>query len=299
MRYECRAKVEASCELQGDLRFEWRDFDFTFTVDDSSRPIEVAVQFAVIDYLKYLPALNRHGDSHRLAMRELPRQREVQDLLHYMESVGSFWFQVRKIHWDSLENIWIPESEKERAETSVLRMRTTESYPEDLNPIPAVAMRDLLEMKPELEHLTIPLSFYREGVIYFRSFRYVVAFTQFYLFLEGLFGGGKSRNRQVEENFLASELVQEAVAEGQRAIQVKQHWESIREFLRAENCEESTEGLTRLLVRARGTLSHYWISSSKKKGHPLNQREYQSLAYWAFTVCKLVIARVIIGGPLR
>jgi hypothetical protein len=52
-----------------------------------------------------------------------------------------------------------------------------------------------------------------------------------------------------------------------------------------ENLNFDEEGIISLIVQVRGNLHHYSQKSSKKKGTPFNQRDFETMAYLLMTIC--------------
>jgi hypothetical protein len=164
----------------------------------------------------------------------------------------------------------------------------TLSYPERPLVFDPASLRELIRDRETNEYLVIPLAFVRDGLNEYKRLRYLTAFYQFYFYLEGLYGDGKWRGHEVEERFLKSSHLPEAE---QRTLSVlnkpELQWDrnEIELLLRERGHEFSAEGLIKLTVDMRGQLHHYSPHSSRKSGHPLNQREFKSIAYLAMSLC--------------
>jgi hypothetical protein len=140
------------------------------------------------------------------------------------------------------------------------------------------------------------MAFFREGVNDFRGFRYVNAFHNLYFFLEDLFGSGKTKNKQVEASFIANEDLRQAVSQTIAdlcAPDKLRHHRNIQGFLRTENCDWTAQGVIRFLVQMRGNLHHFSQRSTKPKGHPLNQHEFESVAFLLQMICYRVVVSLI------
>lgn len=119
--------------------------------------------------------------------------------------------------------------------------------------------------------------------------RFVQAFFNFYFFLEGLFGGGKTKNYQVEKAFLASPPLVAACAKALKSIEDlrprRDHYAVIKQWLGDRGLEWSPEDVLRILVRMRGDLHHFSTKRRRRSGHPLNQRSYETLSFLTMTIC--------------
>jgi hypothetical protein len=137
-----------------------------------------------------------------------PEMNDLRDLLRHLECVCGYLFGVEYIDWRCPTWEWIPESEEEKNSLmwtkmdvhDVTRVEPTEVIPDELIRV--------VENRAATSHLDIPLAFYREGKADYREDRYVTAFFSFYFFIEGLYGNGKSGEKKIVREFLASsELV--------------------------------------------------------------------------------------------
>ncbi|MGV3707408.1 MAG: hypothetical protein ACO1Q7_01110 [Gemmatimonas sp.] len=221
--------------------------------------------------------------------------------LQYIESLGSFWLGIHRIYWNECSIEWRPESPEEKQKLSVFSHRRSLSYPRDLKEMTPRRLAEIMRPRVHLEYLVVPLSFFREGDNDFLHGRDINAFFNFYFFLEGLYGGGKSKNDAVRAEFLKSSQMRSATQRfldrlndadmaGNRA--------ELDPFPRLKNCDYSVEGLIKLLVSIRGTLHHFSASSTQMKGHPLNQDEFRVVAFLALSICMGVIPALFSGSKV-
>lgn len=217
---------------------------------------------------------------------------DLRDLLRHLESFCGYLFDVDYIDWFCPKLEWIPESAEEKAELQITKwdvhyrrnVKPTEVEPELLG--------KFVLNRPEMSYLDIPFSFFREGKADFDQGRYVNAFFNFYFFLEGLYADGRSSEQRVVGKFLGSIHMNRAA---ERAIERFEsmtdphggsHVLNLQVFLRESCFEWTPEGLLRLVVRMRNLLHHYSHKSrGVRRGHPLNQTEYESLAWLAMALC--------------
>jgi hypothetical protein len=225
-----------------------------------------------------------------------PQFQDVLDLVQFIESIGSFHLGIRRIDWARAKYEWIPESDDERRKLSLFAVESKLQYPQTPVPVDPGTLYRLVRSRARLDRYKIPMAFFREGVNDFRGFRYVNAFYNLYFFLEDLFGDGKTKNKQVEANFLASTELQQAVSQTVADFvspDKSRHRKNVKTFLTAENCDWTPQGVTRFIVQMRGNLHHYSQRSTKPKGHPLNQHEYESIAYLLQMICYRVVVALV------
>lgn len=132
------------------------------------------------------------------------------------------------------------------------------------------------------------MAFYREAKTEYANARYINAFINSYLIIEGLFANGKWKSDAVIDELGKSTVFREFVqnlldevagnddpAEGMTRAQLEVD-------LHTRGQDYTAEGLIRLLVRNRGDLHHFSIESTKAQGTPLNNAAYKRLAFMAF-----------------
>lgn len=101
---------------------------------------------------------------------------------------------------------YLPETEEEKAriKVSYYRMQLMPNTTE-VELTPESIAQDLMRRDFHGKLLNQLLTFFRQGQNYFREGRYMSAFLNFYLFLEGTYSEkGRWRNAEVREDFLTS-----------------------------------------------------------------------------------------------
>jgi len=72
----------------------------------------------------------------------VPYHDDIIDLIKQIESLGSFWFHIKKIYWGEPEIIWVPENKEEAKlihNSGANNIKFTQQY--DIAP---------LEMRPDI-----------------------------------------------------------------------------------------------------------------------------------------------------
>lgn len=112
---------------------------------------------------------------------------------------------------------------------------------------------DLIKNKHKFSSLINPLAFFREGVNDFKTFRYINSFFNFYFVLEGLYGNGKTKNKDVAREFADSiEFNNIIISEIERLKQEPEHWTKLNEMCRVRSKKINAKGIIHLLVLTRG-----------------------------------------------
>lgn len=204
---------------------------------------------------------------------------EVENLLQYLESTLSFSANLEKISWEEPDLKFIPETEQDKADVNILSFSSQKSYPDEEKILTLDAFRDIVLEKGKYEFLTVVKSFYREGKREFNSFRYINAFYNFYFIIEDLYGNGKTKNFDIEKEFKKSSDFRSFVDWMMTKNLEGRHKKNIEKFLKEENKLFDIDGLIELIVMIRGNLHHFSTKSTKHKGTPLNQQDFESIAF--------------------
>lgn len=258
----------------------------------------------VEDYRPFLPNFTADVDSQRMHIeqRDTWLLSELTTLAQHLEAIGSFWFGIRKIHWEQPKRSWIPETPEEKEALKKLpnhfeiKTGENECYT-DLNP---EMLASIIDKRPVHRHLVLPMSFYREACNDFTEGRYTSAFLNFYFYLDDLYGQGKTKNQAVKQKLKSSKHVRAACTQAIQDFNEdinSPNLVELEQFLNAEKKDLTVYGLIDLIVQVRGNLSHFSQKSSKKKGHPLNQREFRVMAYLLKFICTYTFFELTTGEP--
>jgi len=138
-------------------------------------------------------------------------------------------------------------------------------------------------------------SFYREGVNEYDDLSYINAFHNFYYILEGMYGGGKTKNRAVEAQLKSSkELLDIVQWTLDRLTEAPKELSSVDRMAHAEGLPLTVDGAISLLVRVRGK-SHHYAPGGGRFPTPSSHREYQGIAWFALGVAvRAILQRVVV-----
>ena len=257
---------------------------------------KVVAKARISDYEAVLPRVDASTQPTTISFPTPPETSDLIELLQFIESIGSFWFGIRRIQWNEAEYRWEPESAEEKAKIEVFSFSSRREYPKRTQVLLPQALPEILEDRERLGSLVLPLAFYREGLNDYTGHRYINAYFNYYFFIEDLFGEGHSKNVKVLHAFKRSAELRWAVektANDIRTQNMPDHVAALESFLGREGLAWSTEGLLTLLVQTRGKLHHFSQKSTKLKGHPLNHETFRSIAFFAFAICLNLITKRI------
>ncbi len=302
LRYALRAKVQSVTKLadrQVVMGPDGVEVEY-FPDKETGLLAEIRVSKPLTSHAP-LPVLEQGPGDIRLHIRITQGVELYQELLgylQYLESLMFFPFGVYRVQWGDATEEWIPESDEDARKLQLHSCTFQTKYEDRQREFDTALASKLVLLKRRHDWLTEPLSFVREGYNQYRLKNYVIAYYFFYYFLEGLYGAGKTKNKAVKEQFLASRHVQAGVEHAFCMFQkpdCAHHLEGLRKLLKEEECDESTSGLIEFIVKLRGALHHYSITSSKPRGTPLSQDRFVSAAYFIFSVCIYCIEKLYQG----
>ena len=297
MLLQFTARVEAAALVTEPFGVIVPPYTVDLACNDKKRIIELRVQKQVLLSEIRLPQHRIVGPGNYYIDPALdePHLQDLLELVQYLESLGSFHLNLRRIHWTEGEFGWIAESpEEERALQLYSIKHGPSEYPVTPVHVNPGLLGRMINARGRLRYLTVPMAFFREGVNEYRAFRYVIAYHNHYFFLEGLFGGGKTNNKQVLQKFLSAPILCEATQSAITKLEnpaLARHRRRI-DIQRGTRFEWNTEGVLALLIWMRGNLHHFSVRATTPKGHPLNHREFESIAYLLQMVAYEVVMRI-------
>jgi len=302
MLYQITVKVDADSVYHQPYRLEVDHFILDVILGQSKVVEALNIALKVKAYQDFLPkvSLDIDGRTTQIKLRDSSLVFSLIDLAQYIEALGSFWFGIKKIYWENPKRCWIAEAPEEEKDlkliTNDFQRETHENrcYKE----MAPERLESLIKNRQLHQNLVLPMSFYREGCNEFSSKRYTSSFINFYFYLDDLYGQGKTKNKEVENLFKSSKHIKYAFEEAICFFQNKdnsKNLEELKEFLEMERKTLSVDGLIELIVQIRGNLSHFSQRSSRKKGHPLNQRDFRSVALLMKSICIFTFENLTTG----
>lgn len=281
-------------------------------VDESGYWSEIIVTKRVANWRDSLPHLVLYTETPKPTANirpvgEVPEEtnREIEDLrdlLRHLESFCGYIFDVDYIDWRCPKLEWVPENPEERAGLTVSKSDVHRVLRRDPRHVDPRLLRKAVVNRAEMSYLDIPLSFFREGKSDYAQGRYINAFFNFYFLIEGLYADGRSSEPEVIAKLLQSHQVKRAAKltierfESMTDPYGGRHALNLQVFLRELDLAWDPEGLLHLLVRMRNLLHHYSHKSrGVRRGHPLNQEEYESLAALGMALCVHCVTPLLTG----
>ncbi|MFA5126994.1 MAG: hypothetical protein WC465_03280 [Patescibacteria group bacterium] len=294
MIYELKVRVDGHSTIRDSYIMNVDPYLLKIDCNEYGGVDYLSVGVRVKDFRNYLPKLNISKDdrAHTLNIPDNHFHADIINLLQHIESLGSFWLGVKKIYWDNPISTWIPENEEEekilKNDSTINGYSFDKKYEPNIVEFSSGILRQIIDNRNFYKRLVIPLSFYREGRNEFESKRYIQAFYNFYFYLEDLYGNGKTKNNQIENEFLNSKQFVEAVEETLVLFSTngyEKHFRKLQELLSSKKYDYRTEGVVKLIVSIRGNLHHFSQKSTLRLGHYFNQEEFKTMAFLLMSIC--------------
>ena len=300
MKYSMECEVDSTIILDEDIRYYENGKEFILIPGENKLlsviKIIVDVPNPSLFYsnVESCPENRMHSI---IINRDNQIYKESIDEFQQIESILAFSTQsLRKIYWENPIEELMPETEKEKEKLSVIGTNWGMSYHKKYTPLNENAFTEMMENRNKYADLAIPKAFFREGVNDFESFRFINAFYNFYFIIEDLYGGGKSKNKDVEKELKKSNEFKSFV---QWMIDdlhndKKKHFNNICNYLNLYNKNFDVDGLIFTIVKMRGQLHHYSGKSTQVHGTPFNQNDFESIAYLSLGLAARAIPHKIL-----
>lgn len=203
----------------------------------------------------------------------------------------SFW-GAENIELQKIEVEWIPENDEEKKALHLFKFTYSKSQVDPLKRPPvsfSIIARALIAAEDAYDD-EVPLSFYRHGLSDLLKENYIEAIYDFYFALEHLFGGGKTQNRGVCEEFKKSERLTAAInqflTESDPTLSMKPGLGKKVEAFKLEHKEPGA--VCEFLVSLRGKL-HHRNAKRRSLWHPDQQAQFEMEA----GVLESIVCRVV------
>lgn len=291
MRLKLTAKASGKTLVPAPVTVLCDPYGISFLPGSDGFVHEIQITKPVVLSKDEIPTTTYTPDEAYVARISTPRsdaEDDLTDLLQYLESLGGFWLGLRNVAWEAAKKEWIPESPDDRRRLGLFSSGTSWSFPERAQPLELALVHRLLADREKNQPYVIPLAFVRDGLNEYKRFRFIMAFFQFFFYLEDLYGHGKWKARQVKEQFLGSSHLKEVSADVLTSLGDPDHRfdrRQIEEHLTDHGLAFDAQGLIELLVDMRGRLHHFSQRDKGTRGHPLNHHEFKGIAFVALQFC--------------
>jgi hypothetical protein len=198
---------------------------------------------------------------------------------------------LRRINTHRMEIEYVPENDRERELVAVTGYEVTRGYSETPLRMSGRTLGQVIQDAQKFEELEVHKAFLHDGMNQFHALQYVAAFYQFYFVVEDLYADGKTSEKEVVKAFSSSDELTRIleVAIQRFSKENDRHSEMLKRIMGTEKCEVTVAGLRTFLFRIRGHLHHYSSRSTKPKGTPFNQRDFETVALLGMFIARRAI----------
>jgi hypothetical protein len=213
------------------------------------------------------------------------------NLLRSIESNLSFQTQGALLRLNFQDAIlrWHPETPEEE-DMAEIRELPNWHYPRPTGAATRELLESLLTYRDAVEPLVVAKGFWREGRNDFLSGRYINAYSDFYLIVEGFYGKGQYKHSEVLKAFASFPELMLATEEVLVVINgTVNHQRALQTMLQARSLAADRLGFLDLAIHTRNQLSHFWEQSTRPQPTPFEQSEFESISWFLMLLAGTVI----------
>lgn len=312
IRFEC--EVEGFTLLQNMIDVNYKDKTYSFIPNDKNYLSKIQIVAKVHHPEKFDSTfrIEKTNDPHHTVTikQDMDLMNEIKTDFQELESILSLTHRVMRIRWEKLKYDLIFETDEDYKITTVSGYALEWNYPETPHLAEPKQLGAIVHSKEKLGSLTVPLSFWREGIRDFHQHRYINAFYNFYFILEVFFGGGQWRNYKVGQEFLKSDLNSyiDSFLKNKlpKNLDLSKRLTEMIDDMNINNTGRpnyknqllDVEGIITLVINTRGSLLHY--NPATTKATPFSHREYRHIAFMLLdlTTVSLIMKLGKAGVPI-
>lgn len=281
---ECN--VEASISIPNIITINNENFEYTFYPSDKGKLEKIKITVPVQHPEKFYSKIGEGQPPAKFSINvDLDKEVYNKLIFEFQRIEATLTINgIKRIRWDSPRTTVIPETEEEREKIQVFSFEHNKEYPEREENFDNETLTDVIKTMHKYDELIVLRAFLREGINEFHRFNYINAFYNFYFILEDLYGGNNTKNSLVEKSFLASDELMNLLKDSlTKHIETnKKHKTNLTKFLKERQLDYSPENIIKLIISTRGSLHHFSRKNRLQQGTPLNQKDFETIAFLLF-----------------
>ena len=277
------AEIEGLFLLQEKVMAKLFPYEFELFQKDGKRYISVTKP--VKNYMEYAPIVLVKDGAVNVEVTKPEIYKDMEDWLYYIEAMGSFDFEVSKIHVDELEVIWICENVEEERLIPITSHKRTKQVKKAKKHVTNDNLFNLVLYRKMLPESHIPFTYYRQARNYFDNGNYYFAFINYFMMLEFCFAEGKFHKRGMTEKFMKAKLLKLCVLATLSILKSDDNggnYEWLISECKSKQKEQDFEGIVYILIEYRGLLSH---ATERSKKYLFDSSKLRPLAFITGLVC--------------
>ena len=260
-----------------DVKMEWRM--------KGDEPVALIASCAMTaqDRLPSVTQINKGRVAEHIDAGYISRHDEVEKMVRTVQGLVTL-FATIDVDFEDCKSRWEPENEEEKKQLQLYELRYGMERHDLWSPRPLsyeFIARAMLSSR-DLSDQEVTLAFLRRGRRDFHAGDYILAFYNFFFFLETQFAPGYSDPKKVEKALLDAEPIRQALASLRSDEEFR---EKAAELLKKEDSE-----LIKHLVKMRGNLHHH-AQSRPGAWHPDKSRAVEAEAEILHTLAHTIAFR--------
>lgn len=294
MKIAVKAEVEAGLVIAGPVIAELYPYEFEIYKENDKLWLKVSKP--VRDYEKYLPKVFSKDGILNIAIGSEDIFKDLIEWLQYIEAMGAFNIQIKRVYWDRPAFCWIAETEEEHLQTPLSEYNRTPKSGMTPKRLTVRNLSNIVIYRRQLQDIYIPFVYYKEGKRFFDNFNYYFAFINYFMMLEYCFADGKFHQKEVIKNFKNAQLLQLCILEFLTMPNLRRGdliWDTLDKECEARHKKLDVDGVIFILLALRGELSH---ASSKSQTKYRNDEELRPFVVAISTICFLLCGHLQIYG---
>lgn len=300
MKYALECKVDSLHLIQKEIKYNKNDKEYILKPNTKGFIQSIKIIKTISNPESFFSEIIEGKGDSKLTINIKADEDVFNELkfeFQYLESSLAFGSAPIKIHWESPTQEWIAENKEEREKLKVFKTEVQRGYPIKPVFIEEEDIISFIDNKKDYEELTVLKTFYNNGGDFFRNFRYINAFYNFYYVIEDVYGGGKTQNRAIMNSYKKSRELKEHIkwVRDNYIDTSPKHKKNLDVFLKDMNKTDSVNDIIEFLVLTRGRLHHYSRKSTIKIGTPLNRLEYETVAFFMLGLAFRAILQEILN----
>lgn len=271
MKLKISYEVQSKTALPKEIEIAREDRVFTFHIDDNKFLSKITIVVEVNDPTRFYSVITETPHEFSKAHFQVKGDRDLYDSVikdfQDLESLLSLSFNVKGIDWNAETYAVICETPEEKAKARIYGFEVRGGFPDESVEVTEEQFKETIERKDRLSQLTLFVSFYREGKNEYHDLKFINAFYNFYFVLEGMYGKGKTKNRDVANEFKKSaelrDFVQTVIDE--HVLVSPNHQAQLTSMLKVRNMSLGVDAILALIVKTRGDLHHFTGNPNKPR----------------------------------
>lgn len=285
-------KIAIKSELEADMVITApviaKLYPYEFEVYKENGKLWLKVSKPVRDYERFLPKVFSKDGILNIAIGSEDIFKDLIEWLQYIEAMGAFNIQIKRVYWDRPVFCWIAETEEEHLQTPLSEYKRTPKSGITPKRLTEHNLSNIVIYRRQLQDIYIPFVYYKEGKRFFDNFNYYFAYINYFMMLEYCFADGKFHKNEVIEKFKNAQLLQLCILEFLTMPDLRRGeliWDTLEKECELRHKKLDVDGVIYVMLTLRGELSH---ASSKSETRYRNDEVLRPFVVAISTICFLL-----------